>query len=96
MNLAGKSSGTSVRGRIRQTKRGRPLLRRQLFLLAGRWCQSRGLYRDYYLAYVARNGGSKIKGLAAVARKLVPLVLHIIQTGEPFDAARWGRQRHVA
>ncbi len=96
MNLAGKSSGTSVRSRIRQTKRGRPLLRRQLFLLAGRWCQSRGLYRDYYLAYVARNGGSKIKGLAAVARKLVPLVLCIIQTGEPFDAARWGRQRHVA
>lgn len=38
MNLAGESSGTSVRSRIRQTKRGRPLLRRQLFLLAGRWC----------------------------------------------------------
>ena len=36
MNLAGKESGTSVRGRIRQTKRGRPALRRQLFLLAGR------------------------------------------------------------
>jgi transposase len=96
MNLAGRSSGTSVRGRVRQTKRGRPLLRRQLFLLAGRWCKSSGLYREYYLAYVARNGGSKIKGLVAVARKLVPLVLHILQTGEPFDAARWGRQRHVA
>jgi transposase len=96
MNLAGKSSGTSVRGRIRQTKRGRPLLRRQLFLLAGRWCRQHGFYRDYYLAYVARNGGSKIKGLSAVARKLVPMLLHIIQTGEPFDAARWGRNRHVA
>jgi len=96
MNLAGKSSGTSVRSRIRQTKRGRPLLRRQLFLLAGRWCRHHGFYRDYYLAYVARNGGSKIKGLSAVARKLVPMLLHIIQTGEPFDAAHWGRNRHVA
>lgn len=42
MNLARKESGTSVRGRVRQTKRGRPLLRRQLFLLAGRWCQTKG------------------------------------------------------
>jgi transposase len=42
MNLAGKESGTSVRGRIRQTKRGRPALRRQLFLLAGRCCKKEG------------------------------------------------------
>ena len=46
MNLARKESGTSVRGRVKQTKRGRPLLRRQLFLLAGRWCTKRGLYRE--------------------------------------------------
>jgi transposase len=38
MNLAGKQSGISVHGRVKQTKRGRPALRRQLFLLAGRWC----------------------------------------------------------
>jgi transposase len=38
MNLIEKSSGLA-RGRRRQSKRGRPLLRRELFLLAGRWCQ---------------------------------------------------------
>jgi transposase len=42
MNLIEKSSGSS-QGRRRQSKRGRPMLRRQLFLLAGRWCQRRAL-----------------------------------------------------
>lgn len=89
MNLAGKESGTSVRGRIKATKRGRPLLRRQLFLLAARWCSKRGLYRDHYLAMCERNGGRKISAMCAIARKLVPMLLHIVQTAEPFDEARW-------
>ncbi len=93
MNLARKESGTSLHGRVRQTKRGRPLLRRQLFLLAGRWCQARGLYREDYLALVARNGGCKVSAICAIARRLVPLVLHIAQTGEPFDQVRWQRAR---
>jgi transposase len=89
MNLAGKESGTSVRGRIKQTKRGRPALRRQLFLLAGRCCAPCGLYREQYLALRARNGGSKVSAVCAIARKLVPMLLHIMQTGEPFDAEKW-------
>src|SRR5690606_26557896 len=57
MNLAKRhESGLAVYGRARQTKRGRPLLRRQLFLLSGRWCQRRGLYRSQYEALLARNG----------------------------------------
>ena len=88
MNLAGKESGTSVRGRIKQTKRGRPALRRQLFLLAGRWCKTRGLYRDDYLALCARNGGAKVSAVCAMARKLVPMLLRIMQTGETFDPSR--------
>lgn len=89
MNLARKESGTSVRGRVRQTKRGRPLLRRQLFLLAGRWCSSRGLYREDYLALKSRNGGSKTSAMCAVARKMVPMLLHVMQTTEVFDEAKW-------
>lgn len=89
MNLAGRESGTSVRGRIKQTKRGRPLLRRQLFLLAGRWCSKRGLYREQYLALCARNGNKKVSAMCAIARKLVPMLLHVVQTAEPFDEARW-------
>ncbi len=93
MNLIEKSSGSS-QGRRRQSKRGRPMLRRQLFLLAGRWCQRRGLYRSYYEALLARNGGLKTKAVCAIARKLVPLVLAVLQRGEPFDKTRWQAARH--
>ena len=89
MNLAGRESGTSGRGRIKATKRGRPLLRRQLFLLAARWCSRRGLYREQYLAMCERNGGRKISAMCAIARKLVPMLLRIVQTAEPFDEGRW-------
>ncbi|HLV24711.1 MAG TPA: transposase [Gemmatimonadales bacterium] len=90
MNLAKRNeSGLAVYGRARQTKRGRPALRRQLFLLAGRWCQQRGPARGEYEALVARNGGCRVSAVCAIARKLVPLLLHIMQTGEPFDEAHW-------
>lgn len=94
MNLATKhESGISLRGRAKQTKRGRPALRRQLFLLAGRWCAKRGLYHETYRALTARNGNSQIKAMCAVARKLVPMLLVIMQTGRPFDAATWRANR---
>ena len=93
MNLARRESGVSVRGRLRQTKRGCPALRRQLFLLAGRWCQQRGLARGEYEELLARNGGAKISAMCAVARKLVPMLLHLMQTGEDFRPEVWlGRQ----
>jgi transposase len=95
MNLVEKSSGL-YRGRTRQSKRGRPELRRQLYLLAGRWVKKRGgLYRPYYEALLARNGGCKTKAVCAVARKLVPLVLAVAQSGEPFDRGRWLAARQV-
>ena len=95
MNLIEKSSGMH-RGRTRQSKRGRPELRRQLFLLGGRWVHSkRGLYRSYYETLVARNGGCKTKAVCAVARKLVPLILAVAQSGHPFDRERWLKNRHL-
>ena len=51
-------TGISTDGRPKQSKRGRPLLRRQLILLAARYCQNRGLYRSQHEALVARNGGA--------------------------------------
>lgn len=94
MNLARGTSGTSIRGRVKQTKRGRPLLRRQLFLLAGRMCQKKGLYREYYITLRKRNGEAKIAAMCAVARKLVPMLLELMQTGRKFDRELWLRNRH--
>jgi len=94
MNLVRRQSGTSVLGRVRQTKRGRPLLRRQLFLLAGRWCQKQGLYREQYEA-LRRRGQSKTSAVCAVARKLVPMLLRVMQTARPFDLATWRANQHA-
>ena len=88
MNLVVNASATRL-GRARHSKRGRPMLRRQLFLLAGRWCTSRGLARAQYLAMVERNGRQKTKAVCAVARKLVRLIHAVIASGQPFDHARW-------
>jgi hypothetical protein len=30
-----------------------------------------------------------VSAVCAIARKLVPMLLHIMQTAEPFDATRW-------
>lgn len=95
MNLISHSSGqrdpTSVPKW--QSKRGRPMLRRQLFLLAGRWCLARGLYRAEYEALLARNGHLRTQAVCALARKLVPMLLKVMQSGEPFGRARWQANR---
>ena len=94
MNLVGSTSGTSVYGRRWQSKRGRPMLRRQLFLIAGRWCGPRGLYREDYQRMLERNGRRRTKAVAAIARKLVPVLFRVMKTGEPFDRERFLRNRY--
>lgn len=93
MNLVGRDSGLSVNSRRWQSKRGRPMLRRQLFLLAGRWSSSRGLMRNEYVALKERNGNCKTKAVAAIARKIVPVLFHVMKSGEGFDYERYHRNR---
>jgi transposase len=95
MNLVSASSGQRDQARVPkwQSKRGRPALRRQLFLLAGRWCQQDGLYRADYEALLAR-GSTRTKAVCSIARKLVPLLLAVMRSGEPFEVTRWQGNRH--
>lgn len=79
MNLVGRDSGVSVTGRRWQSKRGRPMLRRQLYLLAGWWSSSRGLLREEYPAMVQRNGQLKTKAVCAMARKLEPVLFEVME-----------------
>ena len=89
LNLTRRQSGTSVLGPLRIAKRGRTALRQQLYLLAGRWCKRSGLFRPRYDAMLARNGGKRTKALVGLSRALVPLIWHVLKTGEPFDEAKW-------
>jgi transposase len=90
LDLSGHQSGISVRSGLRASKRGRPMLRRELYLLAGRWVHpTRGLYRTQYEAMLARNGNKKTKAVCAIARKLVPMLLTVAQVGDAFDRNRW-------
>jgi transposase len=89
LGLARSQSGTTILGPVRITKRGRPALRRELFMLAGRCCKPAGILRARHEAMLARNGKRRIKAITALSRGLVPLVFHILKTGEAFDLARW-------
>jgi len=95
MNLVSASSGQRDQSRVPkwQSKRGRPALRRQLFLLAGRWCQEHGLYRADYQALIAR-GSTRTKAVCSTARKMVPMLLAVMRSGESFDVTRWTANRH--
>lgn len=94
LNLTRRQSGTSVLSPLRISKHGRRRLRRQLYMLAARWCTPRGLYRPQYEAMKARNGGKGRKAIVAIARKMVPMLLHVMQSGEAFDASTWLAARH--
>jgi hypothetical protein len=45
---------------------------------------------------VKRNGGRKVSAVCAIARRLVPLLLHVAQSGEAWNEAKWRRDRHAA
>jgi transposase len=92
LNGVTAESGLSA-GVLRLSKRGRPMLRRQLFLLAGRWCQSRGLYRSEYLRLKAA-GRSGTESCVILARRLVPILFAVLRDRRPFDVAVFRQHRH--
>ena len=98
LKLAGLNGVTAESGLssgvLRLSKRGRPMLRRHLYLLAGRWCQSRGLYRSEYLRLRAA-GRSGTESCVILARRLVPVLFAVLRDRKPFDAAVFQAHRRT-
>ena len=76
LSLVERSSGTA-KGQPHISKRGKPLLRKQLFMLALRAVRSDGMFRDRFVRHVARTGGKKLPVVVAVAREMLCLMFNI-------------------
>ncbi|WP_321371372.1 IS110 family transposase [uncultured Draconibacterium sp.] len=80
------SSGTSVKGRSRISKRGNPYIRNQLFMCSFTACQCNPQCRSLYQRLV-NKGKSKKLALIAVCNKLIKQSFAIAQSGLPYDPA---------
>lgn len=80
------SSGTSIKGRSRISKRGNPYIRNQLFMCSFTACQCNPQCRLLYQRLV-NKGKSKKLALIAVCNKLVKQSFAIAQSGLPYDPA---------
>jgi transposase len=84
-NLYTMSSGT-FRGKTRITKRGRPLLRRYLFLAALRLSRKQAPLRGFHQRMAGRKAGPQIA--VAGARKLLRLMVALVRDEMPYEAGR--------
>jgi transposase len=88
LNLREHSSGEGKIGKLRITKRGSPITRKYLFLLALRMVNSNPIVEAWYAKKVQRDGGKvKMKAIMAVMRKLAKAIWNVGR-GASFDAAK--------
>jgi transposase len=85
LNLFEISSGQR-KGRVRITKRGRPHLRKVLYMAALRASRPCGSFHYYYARLVAR-GVVPTAALVAVMRKILTVSWTLVKKAEEFDAA---------
>jgi transposase len=78
------TSGSSVRGKTRLSKRGNPHLRTALYFPAIVAQRHNPILRAFAQRLLAA-GKSKLAVIAAVMRKLLHLVYGILTSGQPFD-----------
>lgn len=86
LNLWSTSSGTSKGSSVRISKRGRPLLRRVLFMAALRMVGRGGPFEQRHAAWCAR-GKPKIAGIVAQSRRLLRILFAMVRDGSTFQAA---------
>ncbi|HYD54662.1 MAG TPA: IS110 family transposase [Gemmatimonadaceae bacterium] len=85
LSLVEASSGTH-KGKERISKRGQPVLRRHAYIFALRAVSRDGLFRAEFDAMVQRNGGVKIKALAALSRQALKILYTVARERRPFVA----------
>lgn len=87
LNLYEISSGQH-RGRRRISKRGRPLLRKILFLAAVRLVKTDGLLRADYMRLTEQNHMQKTKALVALSRKILRVLFALARDGVGYQEGR--------
>jgi transposase len=84
LDVVEKSSGISVRGKSRISKRGNKWIRRALYFPALTAVkQSPGFKSDY--ARIVKNTAVKMKGVVAIERKLLVLIYTLWKSDEKYD-----------
>ena len=84
-NLYTISSG-EFRGKTRITKRGRPLLRRYLFMAACRLSRQGQPLHDFHNRLTARMAKPQV--LVGSCRKLLRLLVAMVRDGKPYESGR--------
>jgi transposase len=79
-----RSSGSSVRGRVRLSKIGNSRLRRALYFPAVTVLRCSPFFQQW-AAGLRERGKSKMSVIGAVMRKLIHLAYGVLKTGKPFD-----------
>jgi transposase len=79
-----RSSGTSIRGRSRISKRGNPAIRINLFLCSFSACNTNAACKALYNRLIDK-GKSKKLALVAVSNKLLKQSFAVAKSGIPFD-----------
>jgi transposase len=90
LRLAGlalvESSSGLHRGQPRVSKRGRPLLRKQAFMLALRSVRRDGIFREQFEAMLERNGGKRKKAVVSLSRYMLRLMFSVAKERRHYTA----------
>ena len=86
LNLTERSSG-KFKGQLRLSKRGPHLGRKWLYFSAMRWMRDPAVKR-WTSRKKARDGGSAMRALVAVMRRLALAAWHVAKHGVAFDAGK--------
>lgn len=86
LNLKERSSGKH-KGQLRITKRGSGSARMYLYMAALRLIRSDAIIKAWYSKKISRDGGTKMKAIVAIMRKLAGALWHVGK-GVAFDASK--------